>query len=110
MLQDGCLTKMNFPCIQCGLCCRTLSNVLKGGNLDRGDGVCKYLQGNLCGIYNTRPVFCNVEAVYFSTFKKIMGEIEFVVLNLKSCIKIAEVNKEKDIKTKLEMILRKFCA
>ena len=37
---------------------------------DRGDGACIYLgQDNLCTIYETRPMLCNVEEM-FSVYKE----------------------------------------
>ena len=59
-------------------------------DFDRGDGVCRYLVNNLCSIYNERPSICNVEQMYLSYFKEIMTEKEFIELNIKSCLQIAE--------------------
>lgn len=58
-----------FQCTKCGLCCR---NVQPLPNLDRGDGVCRYLdtKENLCTIYETRPTICNVAAMYEQFWRK----------------------------------------
>ena len=37
--------KLDFPCIQCGACCKSLAGKEPGRDLDRGDGVCRYLDG-----------------------------------------------------------------
>ncbi|MFR5081293.1 MAG: YkgJ family cysteine cluster protein [Anaerobutyricum hallii] len=37
--------------------------------LDRGDGTCKYLQGNLCTIYTERPLLCRIDECYEKFFK-----------------------------------------
>ena len=42
-----------FECDKCGACCRSLKRSELYSKLDRGDGVCKYLNDNLCSIYDT---------------------------------------------------------
>ena len=60
--------------------------------MDGGAGICKYLnqESNLCEIYNTRPVFCNVDAMYDLLFKdkSSMTREEFYELNYKACEEI----------------------
>lgn len=51
---------MTFPCTRCGACCRSLANVPALAELDRGDGVCVNLRGELgeehsCAVYEDRP-------------------------------------------------------
>lgn len=46
-----------FECDKCGECCRHLKDILIYAELDRGDGICRYLKGNLCSIYEERPLF-----------------------------------------------------
>jgi Fe-S-cluster containining protein len=81
---------MKFPCIKCGLCCQSLKNIHFLTEYDSGDGVCRYLFGNLCSIYDKRPEICNVERMYYLYFKKTMNENEFIIANLKSCLQLAE--------------------
>jgi len=38
---------MMFKCDKCGLCCSNIGNSKIYKDLDRGDGVCKYLKDNL---------------------------------------------------------------
>jgi Fe-S-cluster containining protein len=95
---------MNFPCIQCGLCCRALPDASFAAEYNRGDGVCKYLDGNLCAIYEKRPSICNVEAMYQKYFESIMTEEEFVAMNLRACLKIAKKRNNEDVVKKLEAL------
>ena len=53
-----------FHCDKCGICCRSLRRSPLYRELDRGDGVCRYLDGNLCSIYATRPLLCRVDESY----------------------------------------------
>lgn len=65
-----------FPCTQCGLCCRLIGAILKSQdalandtvravidefpyNIDK-NGVCEKLVDNKCTVYNTRPLLCDV--------------------------------------------------
>lgn len=67
-------------CSQCGLCCKKLNRLNLPEQykyLDNGEGVCKYLKGKLCTIYNHRPDICNSKKMYellyykqFETYEK----------------------------------------
>ena len=83
-----------FQCDRCGICCRNLkkSNLYK--DLDRGDGVCRYLENNLCTIYDTRPILCRIDESYKIYFEKIMNKEDYYKLNYEAC-KILKRNKEK---------------
>jgi Fe-S-cluster containining protein len=96
---------MDFPCIKCGLCCRTLPSIQDAVELNRGDGVCKYLKDNLCSIYPTRPIICNIESMYFSKFKDAMTETQFILMNLKSCYRIAKLSKNDKAANKIKKLL-----
>lgn len=76
-----------FKCNKCGMCCRNLSrnNIYK--EFDRGDGVCKYLEGNLCSIYKDRPLMCNIELSYYEYFAHIDKE-DYYRLNYDACEKL----------------------
>lgn len=82
-----------FPCDQCGCCCRNLALSPLYAELDRGDGVCKYLNGNLCGIYETRPLLCRVDESYEAFFKEVMSLEEYYQLNLDACQKLKKRRK-----------------
>ena len=46
--------------------------------LDRGDGVCKYLNNeNLCEIYENRPLICNINELYNKHFSHVATRQEF---------------------------------
>ena len=77
-----------FECDKCGNCCRNLKMSKLYNDLDRGDGICKYLVGNLCSIYENRPLKCNIEKSYDEFFSKTMSREEFYEENYKICEKL----------------------
>jgi len=81
-----------FKCDCCGLCCRHVDRNIFNNNLDRGDGVCKFLDTskNLCTIYDNRPDFCNVEKGYKKYFAELYSEEEYLQLNYLACEKLKE--------------------
>lgn len=84
-----------FPCDKCGACCRSLKLSPLYAQLDRGDGVCRFLTGNLCGIYDTRPLLCRVDECYEEFFKEEMSVEEYYRLNRESCQKLREQDKNR---------------
>lgn len=74
-----------FKCECCGTCCRNLDKSKIYEDLDRGDGTCIYLIGNLCSIYNDRPLLCRVDDCYELYFRKFMNREEYYKLNKKEC-------------------------
>lgn len=82
---------MKFPCTKCGACCRHLDKSDLYKELDRGDGVCKYLKGNLCSIYEIRPNLCRVDKCYELYFASHMTRDEFYRTNLAVCRKLREL-------------------
>lgn len=74
-----------FKCTCCGECCRKLdkSDVYK--ELDRGDGTCKYLDGNKCSIYDERPLLCRIDECYEVYFKEHYSREEYYELNYRVC-------------------------
>jgi Fe-S-cluster containining protein len=81
-----------FECDKCGECCRRLKGISIYAELDRGDGICKYLKGNLCSIYEDRPLFCRIDDCYTQFFKEEYTPEEFYKLNYEICNKLK--NKE----------------
>lgn len=75
---------MSFKCDQCGECCRHIGGIELYKELDDGSGVCKYLNGNLCSIYNERPILCRVDESYNLFFSNISIE-EYYNANYKVC-------------------------
>lgn len=83
-----------FPCDKCGACCRNLhlSSIYNG--LHDGNGVCRYLKGNLCSIYETRPLICRVDECYNLFFKGTMHYEDYIQLNKKQCIMLKNLRRK----------------
>ena len=77
-----------FKCDKCGCCCRHLDRSELYKELDRGDGICRYLEGNICSIYETRPVLCRVDLSYDLYFKDYMDQGQYYRLNKEACKKL----------------------
>lgn len=77
-----------FKCDQCGVCCRNVGKSPIYKDLDDGTGKCRYLDGNLCGIYETRPLLCRVDESYETFFKDQMTLEEYYRLNYEACNKL----------------------
>ena len=90
--------KRSFKCEKCGACCRTVGLIEEAKFLDRGDGVCKYLdKNNLCMIYEFRPEICRVDKMY-KRYKNTMTWDEYLELSYESCDKLRKYEKDKKIK------------
>lgn len=76
-----------FPCERCGQCCRNVGRTIFGKFLADNDGICKYLDlnTNLCTIYNSRPLECNVDKYYDLYYKGKKGREEFYSENKLIC-------------------------
>lgn len=83
-----------FSCDACGCCCRNLNKSSLYEELDRGDGVCKFLEGNLCSIYDTRPLLCRVDECYDLYFNKVITRDEYYRLNKVECDKLKKLEGE----------------
>lgn len=79
-----------FNCDKCGICCRNLDKSDLYSNLHNGDGICKYLQGNLCSIYNDRPLLCRIDECYDLFYKNLMTKKQYYKMNYKSCSDLKE--------------------
>ena len=74
-----------FPCYKCGECCRHLNENCLYRDLDRGDGICKFLEGNLCSIYSERPLICRIDSAYDVFFSKFITKEEYYEKNISAC-------------------------
>lgn len=83
-----------FKCDKCGQCCRNLDKSSVYAELHNGDGICKYLDGNLCSIYSTRPILCRVDKSYELYFKNIMTRDKYEELNHEVCIILKKIEEE----------------
>lgn len=83
-----------FSCDRCGCCCRNLNKSDLYAELDRGDGTCIYLIGNLCSIYEKRPLLCRVDECYKLFFSKSMSLEEYYFRNTQECEKMKKMEEE----------------
>jgi len=68
---------MKFECEQCGLCCKKVN--------------CMYLtKDNLCSIYETRPLVCDVEKSYKVFFADKMSKEVYNKMNREICITLQQ--------------------
>ncbi len=83
--------RIMYECKKCGACCRhlSLSNLYR--DLDRGDGVCKYLNENLCSIYEVRPLLCRIDDSYVAYFNNFMSKEDYYRLNNEICNKLKKL-------------------
>ncbi len=77
-----------FKCDCCGECCRNLDKSDLYKELNRGDGVCKFLMENLCSIYDNRPLLCRIDDSYDIYFKDRYTKEEYYKLNYEVCKKL----------------------
>ena len=82
---------MTFGCNKCGVCCRMLRQNDLYKEYDCGDGVCKYLDGNLCSIYERRPDICNVDRMYDLHYSEICSRTEYYRLNEMACRRLRNI-------------------
>lgn len=57
-----------FPCTQCGCCCKRAKQVLDQGSIlfpygYKEDGSCEMLIDNKCSVYENRPDICNISVM-----------------------------------------------
>lgn len=97
-----------FKCDKCSLCCSHLDRSIIYADLDRGDGVCKYLKGNLCSIYENRPLLCRVDESYEMFFLDKMTREEFYELNYRSCMELKKLYQKTNIKRRITMFLNQL--
>lgn len=83
-----------FKCDKCGQCCRNLDKSSVYAELHNGDGICKYLDGDLCSIYSTRPILCRVDESYELYFKNIMTRDKYEELNHEVCTILKKIEEE----------------
>ena len=83
-----------FRCDKCGQCCRHLDRSPLYRELHNGDGVCRYLKGNLCSIYENRPLLCRVDDSYQAFFKDKLSYEEYLQLNYESCKILKQMKEE----------------
>lgn len=85
-----------FNCSMCGECCRHLDQSQLYKELDRGDGVCKYLDENICSIYDERPMLCRIDESYYKYFKNSYTIDEYYEMNYIACEMFKEIMRGKE--------------
>lgn len=83
-----------FKCDKCGACCRNLDKSPIYEGMYNGDGICCYLSGNDCSIYENRPLICRVDDSYEAFFSNEMIYDDYLELTYQCC-KILK-NKEEE--------------
>ncbi len=74
-----------FECDMCGECCRHVGESEIYSFLDDGTGKCRYLSGDLCSVYKSRPLVCRLDECYEVFFKDEMTLEEYYELNHRAC-------------------------
>lgn len=80
--------KLGFHCEKCGECCRHIDQIPQLAEYDNGNGVCIYLNGNLCSIYSSRPQICSVDTMYKKEYSSQFSKDEFYRINELACKEI----------------------
>jgi Fe-S-cluster containining protein len=89
-----------FPCTACGVCCTNIKTFPFAEEFALKDGSCKHLtKENKCGIYETRPDFCNVKK---RSENSLLGEKGYYKLFSMAC---NHMQKRKGIPIKFRVIL-----
>lgn len=94
---------MALNCEGCkAYCCRIAGLILK--ELDRGDGICLYLnKNNKCEIYDHRPIICNTDRMYDKYFKDKYTKEEWIELNKRSCKDLEnDQSKQSEVEDKVQ--------
>lgn len=94
---------MALNCEGCkAYCCRIAGLILK--ELDRGDGICLYLnENNKCEIYDHRPIICNTDRMYDKYFKDKYTKEEWIELNKRSCKDLEnDQSKQSEVEDKVQ--------
>lgn len=92
---------MKFECKKCGECCRNLNMSDIYREMHKGDGICIYLNENICTIYEDRPLLCRIEESY-PLFQDLFSKNEYYELNYKECRKFIKKYIEKTNFTRLK--------
>jgi Fe-S-cluster containining protein len=66
---------VTFVCRKCGECCRHIESFIDSMP-HQHNGICDFLQGNLCSIYENRPNLCDYKRAY-KYFEGYLSETEY---------------------------------
>ncbi len=77
-----------FQCNRCGRCCRMIgfTNIPELRQMADSTGKCRHLMpNNLCRIYENRPLYCRVDAIYDRRLSNVMSRQQWYEMNYKQC-------------------------
>ena len=74
-----------FQCDKCVQCCMNMHKSLIYEELHSGYVICRFLNENICSIYETRPLVCRVDESYDVFFKERMSYEEYIQYNYECC-------------------------
>ena len=75
-----------FDCDRCGICCKHIAGIPHLVEYDNGFGECMYLdENNLCRIYTSRPLMCNVDEYYNHHLINVMSRESWYRINEEAC-------------------------
>jgi len=83
-----------FKCDKCGACCRNLDKSPIYSEMHNGDGICRFLVGNECSIYEERPIICRVDEGYEVFFKDKMSYEDYLKATYESCTILKKCKEE----------------
>lgn len=104
--------KAEFPCTSCGHCCKDVGQAIRAAQEKDYDpvlkqelisfpfevlknGTCSQLKKDgSCGVYQDRPLLCNVEKTYDKYFATVMSREEFYLSNMKACNDLMNKHRE----------------
>lgn len=94
---------MRFPCIACGLCCQALTEETLP-SLYTGSNSCRYFDydSRQCVIYENRPLICRVEESWKRTYRTVIDEKDFYLMNLECCLSLAKLADRLDYAQRIE--------
>jgi Fe-S-cluster containining protein len=79
---------VKFTCEKCGECCRHIEPFISVIP-QQHDGICDFLHGDLCAIYENRPDLCDYKRAY-KYFEKELTENEYTKMVIYFCKKLKE--------------------
>lgn len=87
--------KVNFVCRKCGECCRHIEAFIDIIP-HQHNGICAFLQDNICAIYENRPDLCDYKRAY-KYLKKYLTETEYRKKVIEACEKLMNLQGQKDV-------------
>jgi Fe-S-cluster containining protein len=84
---------VTFVCEKCGECCRHIESFVEILPHQR-NGICNFLQGDICSIYENRPDLCDFKRAY-KYFKEHWAEKEYCKRVTYFCKQLKELKLER---------------